>query len=94
MKITVTPEDVNDFCMDGDNEFELIEVGDFVQEHKYQNATNIYKQLSTGKMFALDISRSGSYHSDWYYSYEDAKSLDLYEVEKVEVTTYEWKQIK
>ena len=92
--LTVKPDDVKSFAWEGDDKFELIEEGEFTQDYKYQNATNIYKELSTGRMFALDISRSGSPFTDWYYDLEDQDTLDLYEVEKVEVVSHKWKEIK
>lgn len=93
MKITITPESIRDFVWEGDEEYDLIEEGDYTQDGKYQFATNVYEHLPTGKYYALDTSRSGSYHSDWYYDYENYESLTLYEVERVEITKYEWKAI-
>lgn len=64
------------------------EDGDFTQDHKYQHCTNVIKHLESGRCFEVSCSRSGSYHSDWYYTYDS----DPYEVKKVEkvVKTYEW----
>ncbi|NVZ18545.1 hypothetical protein HX794_02695 [Pseudomonas costantinii] len=66
-------------------DFELIEEGEWTQDHKYQHCDFIVKHTETGKFYEFSISRSGSYHTDWYYSYEDEEA-DLTEVQKVTKT--------
>lgn len=48
--------------------FNVVEEGDWTQEHKYQNAEHIVLHVASGRHFILNQGRSGSYHSDWYYS--------------------------
>lgn len=45
---------------------EEVDSGEWEQEHKYQNRRSIL--LYKGQHFAYDESRSGSYHTDWYYN--------------------------
>lgn len=44
---------------------EIIKEGDWNQEHKSQFRTTIAKYKDV--LFAVSESRSGSYHTDWYY---------------------------
>lgn len=53
-----------DFDID---EFEVVEEDDWTQDHKYQYRTNIYRFIEHDVYFGVSESRSGSYHSDWYY---------------------------
>lgn len=59
--------------------WEVEEDGDFCQDHKYQQGTNIIKHVASGRCFEVSCSRSGSYHTDWYYTYDS----DPVEVKKV-----------
>lgn len=61
--------------------WELISEGDWIQDYKYQFITNIYLNKTDGKFYQMDISRSGSHFTDWYYSFED-DGAELVEVEK------------
>jgi hypothetical protein len=74
--------------------FELVEEGDFVQDGKYQVAEMIF--LFEGKHYAYYIERSGSPFTDWTYEWEWLAKDSLVscsEVQKVEVTTTEWKNV-
>lgn len=66
-------------------DFEVIEEGEWTQDCKHQYCDIFVKHLPTGKFYEYSISRSGSYHSDWYYSYED-EGAELAEVQKVTET--------
>lgn len=55
--------------------FTCVEDGHWVQEHKYQHATNVYRCDTTGRHFAVHLGRSGSYHSDWYYDDPDCNEV-------------------
>lgn len=72
----------------------LHEEGDWDVDCKYQFMTNIYFQESTGKYFSMEISRSGSPFTDWYYSWEDSPS-ELHEVVLVEkqVISKTWERV-
>lgn len=74
--------------LDNGDTLELVEVSDWTQDYKYQHAEAIY-QHSNGKFYSQHLSRCGS-HWDGYELYP---SEELYEVEKVEVTTYEWRVV-
>jgi hypothetical protein len=47
-------------------DFTLVEDDDWTQEHKYQYHVAIYKD-GEGNYFQIQNTRSGSYHTDWYY---------------------------
>lgn len=68
-------------------EFTVVEEGDWTQEHKYQSAEHIIKHKLSGRHFCVSQSRSGSYHSDWYYG-----ESDLSEVKQVTetITVTKW----
>lgn len=50
--------------------WEEAEEGDWTQDHKYQMCENVIRHIESGRCFQISASRSGSYHSDWYYSYD------------------------
>ncbi len=74
----------------GFNDFIVVEEGDWVSDGKYQSTTHIFQRKSDGKYFAQNWYRSGSYLSDYYYNDPE----DLYEVERKEVVTVQWKMVK
>jgi hypothetical protein len=83
-------EDADYFIDDTDPEvIEIIQEGDWKQEHKYQYSETIVK--FEDKYYSVNQSRSGSYHSDWYYN-----DPDVYEVERKEeiVTKVTWPRVK
>lgn len=67
--------------MDG---WDIVEEGDFTQDHKYQYCTNVIRHIESGRCFEVSCSRSGSYHTDWYYTY-DSDPVEVKQVEKVTV---------
>jgi len=75
-----------------ENEGEMlgcIDEGDWEQDHKYQYNTSIYEY--EGRYIRVNQSRSGSYHSDWYYNDPD---FDEVAPRKVVVETTVWDRIK
>lgn len=69
-------------------EFTLLVESDWTQDHKYQTSAPIVQHRDSGRMFCVSRSRSGSYHSDWYYS--DAYVTEVRKVQKtIVVDTYE-----
>lgn len=75
-------------------DFELVEEGEWAQDHKTQGCDFVVKHTASGKFYSFWISRSGSYHTDWYYSYEDEEA-ELCEVQKVTetITREVWKAV-
>lgn len=72
--------------------FKIIEEGDWISDHKYQFKDIIFQYED--KFYCLSESRTGSYHTDYYYESEDwPEQVEVPEVEKVEVVKYEWKTI-
>jgi len=71
--------------------FTIIEIGEWMDEGKWFNKRNIFRDDSTDKVYALLSSRSGSYFTTWEYdseSWED--EVEVQEVTKKEVMTVEW----
>lgn len=78
------------YGLDEYEEWKLIEEGEFIQNGKCQYCTIIYFNSKYDCHYALDISRSGSPFTDWYYDYEDMKEIELYRVVKKEKIITEW----
>ena len=73
--------------------FTAVEESNWVQDGKNQRQEIIFK--FGGKFYSLNDSRTGSYHTDWYYDSEYwPDELDLWEVVPVEITTRRWEAIK
>lgn len=74
-----------------DGDFVEVADGDWTQDCKYQHSETVVQHVPTGRYFEIHNSRSGSYHTDWYYS-----TAEVFEVERVEkvVTTVTWVEIK
>lgn len=75
-----------------ENKWVLVEEGDWVQDGKYQEQTNIVKDSLTGKFYRYSISRSGSPFTDWYYPHQDESKHYLEEVTQQTrtITVTEW----
>ena len=82
--ITITDSEMMEEVEYGGDDWELVEDGEWSQDHKYQHKESVVKHVPTGKFYHYEISRSGSPFTDWYYSYEDGDYPDLVEVEKKE----------
>jgi len=65
----------------------MIEEGDWVSSGKYEYQACVVMNNESGKYYKYEISRSGSYYSDYYYPHiEDDKGVELSEVRPVEKT--------
>lgn len=90
---TIPLNEAQDFYYEGGNdEYEQVEIGDWVDEGKYTFGYLIVKRIDTDVFYRADISRSGSYHSDYYYSFEYS-GLDFYRVEQKEIITKIWSKV-
>lgn len=69
-----------DDCADG---FEIVDSGQWTSDIKYQHRSVVFK--FEDKFYRVHDSRSGSYHSDYYYEHEDWPAEK--EVEEVVATT-------
>lgn len=73
--------------------FKLVEKGEWVDEGKYQHCETIFEK--DGKFWRFSVDRSGSYFSDYYYGFNEAKVGEkAYEVEKVEIVQTIWQDVK
>lgn len=67
-------------------DFDVVEDADeWDDQGKYQYSNVILRHKKTKKFYTFEVQRSGSYFSDYFYSYCDID--DLQEVHQVEVTT-------
>jgi len=69
-------------------EFNLVSDDDWTQDCKYQFNDCVYEK--DGEFFQISNSRSGSYHTDWYY--DTASVQQVKKVEKV-VVSVSWEPI-
>lgn len=79
-------EIVREECLEG-HVVDIVEDGDWDDEGKYQHSFTIFKYKD--KHYKIDYSRSGSYYSDYYYSYENTP-LEAYGVTKMTRTETYW----
>lgn len=69
-------------------EFTLLVESDWKQDLKYQLAAPIVQHRDSGRLFCVNRSRSGSYHSSWEYG--EAYVTEVRKVQKtIVVDTYE-----
>jgi hypothetical protein len=68
------------------------EEGEWISEGKYEIKDIIFSYIILeGKFYKLEIHRSGSPFTDWYYSYEDWNDVvECDEVTPKEVTVTHW----
>lgn len=83
-------EGFEDCSFEDEDDFILVEEGGWGVSGKHEYCTNIFQRKSDGKYFAQDLTRSGSYFSGYHYGDPE----DLYEVERKEVVTIQWKMVK
>ena len=62
-----TSEQIVELFDEDDESIEVIECGDWTDEHKHQYRTDIVKHSPSGTFWSIDMSRSGSYWSDYEY---------------------------
>ena len=55
---------------DEDSPLVLEHAGEWLDEGKYQHQENILKETATGLFYSYGLSKSGSYFSDFTYSFE------------------------
>lgn len=67
--------------------WEVADDDDWTQDHKYQHIAKVIKHTESGRCFCVNASRSGSYHTDWYYSYDDLTEVKAVE-EVIKVTKW------
>lgn len=68
--------------------FKIVEELDWDDDGKYSHGGRIFE--FEGKNYQLSISRSGSYHTDYYFDF----TLECQEVEQVTITRKVWNRKK
>ncbi|WKV23422.1 hypothetical protein SEA1_gp0074 [Salmonella phage SEA1] len=80
----------NEYYDFDDSEYlEKVEAEDWVQGHKYQYRQVVYYSKKHDVHVAVNETRSGSYHSDWYYNEPDVSLVEKQE-RVVTRTITEW----
>ena len=70
-----------------DENWTMIEEGDWISSGKWEHQTCVVMNNESGKYYKYELSRSGSYYSDYYYKHmEDDDGVELSEVKPVEKT--------
>lgn len=64
-EFVVVYEEAGDIYEIDDTRFGIVNEGEWTQDHKNQYQTTIV--LFDGDYFSIDQSRTGSYHTDWFY---------------------------
>ena len=80
MNIQIKDSEMMEDIECGSDVWEVVEDGEWTQDHKYQYKESVVKHIPTGKFYLYGVSRSGSPFTDWYYSYEYGDYPDLCEV--------------
>ena len=70
MSIQIKDSEMMEEIEYGSETWEVVEEGEWTQDHKYQHKKSIVKHIPTWKFYQYELSRSGSPFTDWSYSYE------------------------
>jgi len=73
----------------GRSPYEVVERGPWEDDGKYQNKSIILRDTTDGTFWRYWITRTGSYYSEYYYTYD----TEIVHVEKEEVTVTRWKAL-
>lgn len=94
-KILLDSNEVRSILWEESDKYEFVEQAEWTDDGKYQLSEVVFKDTESGKFYQMQLSRSGSYHTDWYYSYEDCKT-EACEVKLVTKTivTNVWEIVK
>lgn len=83
-------KDILDLFEEESDDLTVIEEGDWTQEYKYQYSKTIVYHAPTSAYWAIEQSRSGSYHTDWYY--DEPTAHEVVRVEKRTVV-HSWVEV-
>jgi hypothetical protein len=75
-----------------EDEFIVVESGEWTDDGKYSYCDIIFQK--DNKTYELNVSRSGSYFTDYYYCWEDEQFFYCPEVEQVKISKVIWKVVK
>lgn len=93
MKIELTADETRELWENqGSDKYKQIELEDWVDDGKYSYCSAIYQDTESGKHYCLSVDRSGSYFTDYTYSYEYSGNA-LVEVVQEQIMKTIWKAI-
>ena len=72
--------------------FAIVETEPWEDDGKYSFGGAIFSYED--KFYSIGFTRSGSYHTDYYYCTENGDDYEAAEVEKKEVVTTKWVAVK
>lgn len=89
-KITITEELAEQLFNEEyeGTDYELVEIEPWEDDGKYSLTRVIFKH--NGKIYACQVNRTGSYYTDYYYSFY----TDCNEVIQKEITTTSWVDVE
>lgn len=74
---------------------EHVDVGQWIDEGKYQSQENILKEVATGKFYCYNLTKSGSAFTDFTFSFEwGPDEIELVEVRKATKTVEYWRVVE
>jgi hypothetical protein len=83
----------NECLPKGYESIEIIKEGKWINDHKQQFATFIFK--FENKCWSYTCGRTGSYHTQYYYDWEwDKSDQEIPEIKQVEKTITVWEKVK
>jgi len=88
-KIDVPEDELIDLFYGGNDDYELVDEGEWEVEHKYQFKSNRFKDKN-GDFWVMGASRSGDYYSD----YNTEIDREICQVTPVKVEVTEWHTIE
>ena len=91
-KKTITEAEAQLIWREDDPRFEEVECEPWDDDGKYQNTIKIVRELDTGLMWSLGVTRTGSYYTDYYYQF--TPSLVCVEKRERTVVVSEWVPVK
>ncbi|HDR3499628.1 TPA: hypothetical protein QCN48_005086 [Bacillus toyonensis] len=80
-----TTSQLKDIWRENDERFELEHEGDWDDQGKFSSQEVVFKDTETGKFYAFDVWRSGSYFSHYEYEIHDNAYEVKKEIKKIEV---------
>lgn len=77
---------------ENEDQYELIEEGDWSDEGKFQSQEVVFKDILTGKHYAFGVTRSGSYFTSYEFEVWDT-AVEVQKITKT-ITVERWEIIQ
>lgn len=91
----ITSQQAQDIFWEDSEEFETVNEPAWKDDGKYSFAKVIFtSRQSRDKYYQLSVRRSGSYHTDYYYEWDDVDEFKCDEVVPKERLVITWVKVK